>query len=277
MSEPGFGVSLLDDVVVDGAGTRAQIRDAIRDASYTRRIDGASELRLVLHDPDRTLMRDPDLFRADSYVELGDLRFDLVALATGAATLEVDFEDAVARRLRDDDAALAVSGGTQTRSEFARRLLAGSNVDAVVEPDPGGERVQFARSGSDEDDTENSWEALERLARDASRETGRDWRRFSTGREVVFASDEWLLDQWEAPEVRESDAGVQRITWTLDRGRNQARAEITAMLDEWSVPPGRPVRLTNQGPASGVWLIEQIQRRQLGSRETRLRLVRAHS
>lgn len=274
MSEPGFGVKLLDEVVLDGAGSRMKIRDAVRDASYTRRIDGASELQLSLHDPRREIMRDPDMFRHGAYVELGDLRFDMVGRSQGDSTFDVTFEDAIAQQLRSDDADLAVSGGTQTRSEFATRLAAGTGVSAVVEPDPSGERVQFSRTGAEEGESESSWEALERLARDASRETGVEWRRFSTGSQVFFASEPWLMEQYEPAEIREGDRGIQRITWTIDGGRADQRAEVRAVVDSWSVPPGLPVRLRNQGPASGEWLIEQIQRRSMTSRQVRIRLVR---
>ena len=275
MAEPGFGDGAVDDLLVDGAGSRAKIRNALRAASYTRRIDGGSELQLELHDPERRIMRDSELFRAGAFVELGRLRFDMVGYQQGDSTFTVLFEDAVVGRLRAADADVAVSGGKQRRSEFAARLLADAGVDSVVQPDDS-EKVQFSRTGGEEGESESSWEALDRLAREASREDGVSWRRFSTGWEVVFASDAWLMDRYEAPRVRESTAGVVRINWTIDRGRERQRATVRTRAEAWSVPPGRPVRLVNQGPASGFWLIEQIRRTDLlASKETVLQLVRA--
>lgn len=308
--QPGFSDDLLTELVfIDNNGVENRsFRDFVTDVSLERSIDRSSSLTVSVRDPDRRVIRDTTLFRRRSKFRLGELEFVWVSTSTDDFGFQVEYEDALIARLRRRLVPREFRGcrqGALTRSEFVRRILRAEGVDFLVQPDPTGRKEVFAEGDGEEDDVETVWEALQRLASEATSfeleaaqeedeeieflENG-EWLVFSTGTKIVFASERWLGNNTRHVRVEEQrllpaptstaskfSSGVVSINWTVARERESSRATVRLRTDSFFVTPGFPVRLNNQGPASQFWLLESVRRGSASSPEVVLSLRRVRT
>lgn len=100
---------------------------------------------------------------------------------------------------------------------------------------------------------ETSWDALGRILSEIG------WRRFVIGDTLWAASDEWLFATPARAVLIEDTGAVEDITWSLDAGKAIDRATVT-VDDSWVFSPGVVVRLEQEGPASGKWLLATWER-----------------
>jgi murein DD-endopeptidase MepM/ murein hydrolase activator NlpD len=104
---------------------------------------------------------------------------------------------------------------------------------------------------------ETSWDALGRILSEIG------WRRFMVGRTLWATSDEWLMATPARATLVEDTGAVETISWSLDVGKAIDRATV-AVDDSWVYAPGVTVRLEDEGPASGKWLLSSWERDLLG-------------
>ncbi len=112
---------------------------------------------------------------------------------------------------------------------------------------------QYRRGGAD-GTRENSWECLQRLAKEV------EWRCFMSAGSLYFISEDALLRSKPRLVVREFTPGIVDIDFDLDTGKPVATATLTARAARWAVPPGAVVQIEDYGPATGRWLVADISR-----------------
>jgi len=113
---------VLDVVNRKVRGLDTQIAASITDGQVERTIEGASSLTLVVHDPDRFLLRS-GVFGYAIDVRLDRLYFRLVKVAKQASDLTLTFEDREVSYLRQNTAPKKASRASVTRAEFALSLV----------------------------------------------------------------------------------------------------------------------------------------------------------
>jgi len=111
---------------------------------------------------------------------------------------------------------------------------------------------EFSRGSANQ--VEDSWTCMGRLAEEVH------WERFMRGGALWFVSDEWLARQTPRFNFVEGAQGVLQITHTEDARTAAAECTVTALATRWSVLPGDAVRVTGQGLADGLWLVNEVRR-----------------
>lgn len=244
----------LASLVLAGKGASAEVRNALTGdgAVLERTIEGASTLRLELHDPKRTLLRSP-LFLQRTTANLDGQLFELVQVSKSGSTLTVTLEDAGVADLRRLKGPLSAKAGTGLGT-FVLRLVAGApGIVPAVET-----RVsldQLAR-GSESEPDEDTWTATGRLADE------RGWRRFMLpDRRLILGGDEWLIARAGAPlVVRENTAGVDEVDFDADAGKPTTEASFTCEAKRWAAGPGAVVDVRDLGLGSGLWIVKSLSR-----------------
>lgn len=259
---------LLQELTLRGRARSMELVEAITDPPVlTRTIDGASTLEVVVKDTRRKLLRS-GVFDTRSFATVDDINFELVAVSKAGDRVTLTFEDAIVAALRRKTDKLSVPAGSTTRREFARRLAKEARVDVDVDPEKRGV-VHSALERSVAGQKSDSWTVLGEVA-DAV-----NWRRFSTGRQLVIGSDKWLMDRGPAGwTVREHTGPVHDVDFDLDVGKRASEASFEVDARRWSVWPGRAVEVGDLGPADGKWLVAEFTRALTRQRAT-VKLVRA--
>lgn len=236
--------------------------------TMTLSMDQANTIEIPIADGARKVLRSP-LIQYRSWAEVGGIRFESVGLNKVGDRLTLRFEDGIAAALRRRTKPLSVPAGSTTRREFAIRLAREAKVPYAVDP---AKRAKVAtvleRSASGQ--KTNSWDVLGDLAEQVQ------MRRFSTGKELVFGSDEWLLGRDKKPNrLQEFTSGVHAIDFDLDVGKRVSTATVTVDAKLWTLGPGAVCVLgDDMGPAEGKWLVGQFIRPLASTRGT-VKLVRA--
>ncbi|MSZ75529.1 MAG: hypothetical protein F2667_00310 [Actinobacteria bacterium] len=222
-------------------------------ATITRTIDGASTLTIIVADHQRRLITST-YTQERTWARFDRVHYEAVAVAKDGDFLTLTFEDAIATKLRAITKRLSIPAGSITRADFVARLAREAHVDFDVDPTPRG-KVQRVLERSTGGEKTTSWD----VAGEAAEEV--HWRRFSTGRQLVVGSDEWLIARDPTPlTVREYTNGVQGIDWELDVGRRVSELALVADLAGWVTQPGGVVLVEDQGPADGRWIVGEITR-----------------
>lgn len=114
----------IDNLTLRGKKWRANVTDAVIDASVSRTMAGASTLDMVVADPDRDLINS-QLLRSQFDVKLDDnLFFRFVGVADGGgAEVTLRFESREVARLRIPKGPRKAYRDRVTRAEFARALV----------------------------------------------------------------------------------------------------------------------------------------------------------
>lgn len=112
--------------------------------------------------------------------------------------------------------------------------------------------------------SESVWDMGQRLMQEQG------WRMFvgphpKTGEDVVYlVPDEWLFNRAAAATISENDGAVDTIDWTIDDLRKTSPAApnrkpmdscTVHAFDTWNVQPGSLVRVAEDSPADGKWLV----------------------
>jgi hypothetical protein len=117
----------LPQVTLDPSNTkvRAQkerIGSSLTDGTLERTVDGASTLTLVVHDPNRILLRS-GLFDEAVDVEVDGLWFRLCQVSKASSDLTLTFEDREVAYLRQHKGPKKANRANMTRAEFALSLV----------------------------------------------------------------------------------------------------------------------------------------------------------
>lgn len=115
-------------------------------------------------------------------------------------------------------------------------------------------KFEFHRGPPDGPHKENTWDCTYRLAGDVN------WRRFVVGNTFFYVDDEQLMRSAPQDILDESDDGIDTIDWDLDSGKVVAEATVECRANRWFARPGEVIKLKNQGPANGRWLVWTIHR-----------------
>src|SRR5688572_8454933 len=239
---------------------RADVTAAIdTPPTVERTIEGASTLSFSLRDPHRRLLTS-GIFGNRVTAQLDRWSFELVKVAKSGTGISLVFEDLAVAALRRRDAPRKVEGGTMTRVDFARELVAEEPWIIFRGPMAASEvaKIEMARgqvaTDTEEEEREDTWEALGRLATEVG------WRRFARDGEVWFTPDAFLFLAEPAYILRPGGDGVDEVDFDFDIGKPVATLTATVRANRWDVPPGEVVAVEGCGPADGKWLVANITR-----------------
>jgi hypothetical protein len=125
---------------------------------------------------------------------------------------------------------------------------------------------EFTRGSPDK--RESSWAAIGRLGDEVN------WRRWMRRGALCFASENYLNAQPVRHTFAQGVRGCISIEWSADSRRPAAECTVTALARRWSVLPGDVVRIANEGPADGLWLVKST-RRSIDNATTEISLMRS--
>lgn len=248
-------------------------------ASLTDTITGASTLSITFEDGRRKVLPAP-VFARLSTVSAAGRQYELTRVSTAGSAVTVEFEDLLVATLRKQKGPLLAKAGVQTRTDFARGLVAAAGgvlqgqPDELIEGTTQRGRVvsqgQIGR-GSSSDASEDSWSCLTRLAQEL------DWRCFSDGRNVWFASDAWIKQtRGVSITVTENRAGLGWISGDFVPNDPTGNDASFSTYAAWWGPPGQAVTVTDpMGPLNGLWMVSQVVRDLTASAQ--ITLTRAQS
>lgn len=246
---------------------RSAIVAAATDADLRATIEGASVLRLMVPDPDRSIItstRNP--IGVAAVMAYASRRFALVSVSKSGVMLTLSFEDALIAALRRREQPFVLRPG-MTIEAFAQILAADAGV--LIATDPLAKTVLQTNTGrSLGSRSTTSWGELSSLA------SARGWRLFSDGVKILLGSDAWLLKQDPVLVVAEEQEPVHRIEFVIDPAQPFDRAILTVDADTWAADAGAIVTITGSGPANGPWIVSQWQRQLLGGGTSKVRLAR---
>lgn len=221
-------------------------------ASLDLSISEPATLRVTYADPHRETRRWP-VWQSAVSVTLDGARFTLQRLDAQANTITAEYVDSTAWKLTQhkwtEANRLTQSGGQGTRGQFitqiARRVLGDS---AALDIQPGDTALVDLAA----DVGASAWETLRALCESVN------WRVFTVGNRLIVGADEWLLRRTPPVKVTRDTPGIDTVEWSLVFGVPASEAAITADLQRWTAPPSQAVELSGEGPADGLWLIEQV-------------------
>lgn len=194
-----------------------------------------------------------------------------------------------ARRIKDDRD--RITGGEGWRAFYAHTpytppgqpqapygsgeqfLAALPTARAAVDRHTAGQPARFTQPhaglevGTADQPTEDLWVATGRLAGDVN------WRRFAAAGIFYAGPDEWLVSLTPPTKIRELAGGVGPIDFDTAAGVTADQATFPATTDLWTVRPGQPVVITDLGPASGIWIVAEVDRTG-GDRQTAVKVTR---
>lgn len=251
-------LSLGRQLVLRGAnGDTADLVAACTSAVARRSISEASYVEVHVRDAGKELWRSK-LLKSTSWLDLDGMRFrlDQFNRPGGSEAMVLTFRDEVAVRMSKRKGHIKVAAGTTYRSSFIARLAREARVPYDVEPGRAAGKTKNPLERATEDDplSESSWEATGRLADEVRN------RRFSDGRALVYGSDEWLTSRIAPVRLREGAGGVVRVGCDFSLTEFNSAATLDVTMERWAAAPGTPVELFDEGPASGLWLIDTVER-----------------
>lgn len=224
-------------------------------------MDGACTLTVVVADATRKLIRSP-LITERSFSKVAGVPFELAAVRKAGDRVTMTYEDGITSALRRRDGKLVIPAGSMTRREIASKLAREAKVPHLIDPAKR-RNVSSAVDRGGRGGDANSWDLLGSLAEEIR------WRRFSTGRQLIVGSDDWLLDRMKTARLVENRGAVGNIDFDLDTGKRASTATVDVDAATWALLPGTPVTLDeDMGPAEGKWLVQEFRRPLTSSRAT---------
>lgn len=100
---------------------------------------------------------------------------------------------------------------------------------------------------------ENYWHAIQRLAEEVN------WRAFFVGGVFFFLSEEELFRARTRLRISEDLPWVDNIDVSFDWSAEAQELSVDAHMQRWAAPPGTVVKVTGIGPASGKYLVSEIE------------------
>ena len=98
------------------------------------------------------------------------------------------------------------------------------------------------------------WETIQSLASDVN------WRAFMVSGTLYFISEDLLMKSRPRMTINEETPGVTNIDWSWDQGKKVNTSTVSCRIDRWAAPPGTVIELEDSGPATGRWLVQDVQR-----------------
>lgn len=250
----------VTSLILDGRSLDRDVANSLTDASVVRAIDSTPTLTATVEDADRKILNSKILV-SGTLLRLPPFTFELVQVAKSGSALTLTFEDEGTVALRNLVRPMKAAVGSMTHVTFARRLVQDVrwitfHTPNVHEPMLKQELMSGMVSTNDPASAaEPVWDTLGRMADD------RGWRRFIRGPgELWYVSDEWLFSQVELYTITPDSPGVDGIDFDFDVGKPAAQMTAVVRAARWAVPPGSVVRVNDIGPASGKWLVTEIDR-----------------
>ena len=242
---------------IGGKAVRADLYDAVRDATLRRSVDGADTFTVTVSDPHRALLRS-GVFEQRLTCTYGGLLFEYTQCRVGEGTLDLKFEDAhVAdmRRAKGRTPGSTARAGTVSRAAFVSRLALAASPGLRVVAAPAPRSLEALSRGSQDEPDEDSWTAGRRILEAIG------WRMLARSDGLFLAPDDWLLRRVPPVVLQETTPPVRGwITGDFDARKRTTEASLVVDAGRWTLPPGDPVRLDRQGPLSGLWLVKEIER-----------------
>lgn len=240
---------------------RLDIIEAVAEPpSLAMTIDGASTLSVVVADHRRKVINDKTIDER-SWANAAGIHFELVGLSKSGDFVTLTFEDAIVAALRRHTKPLSVPANSTTRAGFATRLCREARVPFLIDPTHK-ERVHNPLQRSADGQKSSSWDVL---GSDVAEPI--NWRRFSDGQRLILGGDPWLINRYKKPALlKEHTGGVGSIDFDLDVAKRASTAKVTIDTRLLALPPGAPVRLTQLGPADGLWIVSDFTRKLTSSR-----------
>ncbi len=112
----------ISDITLAGKRLKAKVGDAVLDATLDRTIEGASEVKLTLHDPERRLLQMSE-FNTRQNVKLDGLKFRMTGMSKAGPDLDCTFEDWPVSKLREKTGPVKAYRDEVTRAEFILSLV----------------------------------------------------------------------------------------------------------------------------------------------------------
>ena len=101
---------------------------------------------------------------------------------------------------------------------------------------------------------EDSWEAMKRIAEE------RGYRVFAARNVIYYGREQDFIRARPVAEITDSTEGVEEITWEWTPGKKTNLATLSVRADGWAIMPGSVVSISEEGPASGRWLVSRLSR-----------------
>lgn len=141
----------IDRIRLAGRAMTVNLRDALTRASWESRIDGATVLRMTVHDPDRTLIRTETELHQRTVIEAEDRRFEIADLLKRGSFVDLVCDDWIRAELGEHAGWLAAPAEVTTRAGFIRLLADQAGVPCETDPDAATVNTPLAR-GTDRTD-----------------------------------------------------------------------------------------------------------------------------
>lgn len=250
----------LDSLHIDGEKLDADVAAAVISADVERTIEGASTLRVTLHDAHRRIV-ESGLLSSRATTQLDGYAFELVQVRKSGSMVETTWEDLAVAALRRHKEPIKVEPDTTTRVEFARRLVAAEPwIELVAPVESERTKVELTQGNPDDwlmapEDREDTWAALGRIFDEIG------WRRFALGKQVWILPETFLFLFGDVvATIREHVGAVDLIDFDYDIGKPVATATVQAHAARWHAGPGSIVVAEAVGPADGRWMVSSIRR-----------------
>lgn len=269
-----------------------EYRDSVINCILQKTNTGASTVTLQLMDPTRFLLN--HLLKQGDTLEIDGLRFTLVQSMKAGEQLQMVFEAECINRLRNQrnpkGTKVTTAAGTGITPFFAglvgalNKGVAPHNPKYVhfVGPDYAAVWSKLTKKpiikqalgrGTTTDPNEDSWTCMSRIA------SAVGWRLWEDDNTIYFGPDEWwagditpdklpYINNHKKPKtvnkhvqkLQESTGNTQVIDFDWDVGKPFGAATVTAMMGDFYYQIGEIIDLVQMGPASGHWMVTQMQR-----------------
>lgn len=263
----------LHELRLDGDNVSADVANACTALGWDLTINGASTLRMTLHDGKRKLIRSGFLDEKRT-ATIDGVGFTLVQRSKRGDSIELTFEDIAVNALRQHDEPLKVGPGQLSRVEFARRLLEEEPWIILNAPENADKtKVELSRgtpaSAGSEEARETSWDALGRIFSEVR------WRRWALGDTLYLARDEDLLVRPATYIFREHRDGVDEIDFDTDEGKRVWTATVRARAPRFGVRPGDTALIDGLGSlVLDKWIVAEVRTPDAFSPAVEIELVR---
>lgn len=120
----------------------------------------------------------------------------------------------------------------------------------------GGFRIkpyEFSRGSADKPET--SWDCMGRLAEEVK------WRRFMSRGELWYASENWMFEKqdWHYRFTEEAP-GILKLSFKFETRSDASEMNVTVIAGRYAIVPGMIIRVAEQGPADGDWIVKTVRR-----------------
>lgn len=220
---------------------------------------GILQLRVGLHGAAaaRSVQRSAELFLTRGFTGRG-----------GAIELETAHADWTAGQIAQAVQGSAFPERYDTYRGEGRVIIAAYGGTGPVGGKPAVSRAAaLVQRGTPEDPDEDSWTALQRIAR------AMGYRCHALRNRVHYAREQDLIRARVRATLSEQLAGVDWVDWEWSPNKRVNTATVQCVASLWALPPGAAVILRDAGPANGRWLVSAF-RRSRDSRQATVELRR---